>query len=41
MTTAIVVGVLRKVLPVLLGAGGAVVASEYTSLFNAFCQGGV
>lgn len=39
MTTDLVKMVLRKSLPIVAGALGAVLASEYTSLFNSFCQG--
>lgn len=41
MKAAILMGLVRKLLPIAIGAAGAFVAGEYTSLFNTFCQGGV
>ena len=33
--------VLRKMIPVLLGATGGFVAATYPNVFNAFCSGGI
>ncbi|WP_281954272.1 hypothetical protein [Pseudophaeobacter arcticus] len=39
MKSKILIGLARKMLPVLLGAAGAFAAGEYTNWFNTFCQG--